>query len=222
MAESDLPVDTLRTLHKEKSRIGLEFLSTPFDEESAELFDSVGASGFKIASKDLTRRTFVQQVARKGKPVVLCTGKSAIEDIENAIEWIHSQSNCQVVLLHGRSSDSTGRDELDVTSVQFLATRFDAPVGFSDHSSGSLRSIVATSLGAQVIERRFTIETRSDTMDNGVSMDAKTFKTHIEELRRVGAILTARGRFDSEAGPSSACRREFLIRSSSENLRTAS
>ena len=218
----DLPLDTLRALHKEANRIGVEFLSTPFDEEDVDLFDSLGASGFKIVSKDMTRRPLIEHAGRKGKPVVLSTGESAIEDIENAIDWIQSQLNGQVILLHGASSYSAGREELDVVSVQFLRERFDAPVGFSDHSAGPLRSVVASSLGAQVIERRFTIETRADTADSAASLDAKTLKTHIEELRAVGAILAERGRFMSEAGRPTGCRPEFMSRRSSENYRTAS
>src|SRR5919197_488334 len=148
----ELPFDTFRALHKEANRIGIEFLSTPFDEESADFLDDLGVSAFKIASGDITHRPLIEHVSRKGKPVLLSTGMSSAEEIEKAIDWMHTQSNDQLVLLHCVSSYPTQADELNLKSVQFLRDRFGVPVGFSDHSVGPLGSVVATSLGAQVIE----------------------------------------------------------------------
>jgi sialic acid synthase SpsE len=195
----ELPFDVFRALHKEAKRIGIEFLSTPFDEESADFLDDLGVSAFKIASGDITHRPLIEHVSRKGKPVLLSTGMSTIEEIEKAIDWMHSLSNDQIVLLHCVSSYPARPEELNLKSVQFLRDRFGVPVGLSDHSVGPLGSIVATSIGAQVIERHFMIESRGDTPDMAVSMDAKTLKGHIEELRTIGLILGERGKFASEA-----------------------
>src|ERR671937_1489880 len=195
----ELPFDTFRALHKEAKRIGIEFLSTPFDEDSADFLDGLGVSAFKIASGDITHRPLIEHVARKGKPVLLSTGMSSSEEIEKAIDWMHTQSNEQVVLLHCVSSYPAKAHELNLKSVQYLRGRFGLPVGFSDHSVGTLGSIVATSLGAQVIERHFMIETRGDTPDHAVSMDAKQLKLHVEELRSVGTVLGERGKFATEA-----------------------
>lgn len=195
----ELPFDTFKALHKEANRVGIEFLSTPFDEESADFLNDLGVSAFKIASGDITHRPLIEHVARKGKPVLLSTGMSTSEEIENAIDWVHTQSNEQIVLLHCVSSYPAKREELNVKSVDYLRDRFGLPVGFSDHSVGTLGSVVATSLGAQIIERHFMIETRGETPDVAVSMDAKTLKAHIEELRAIGTVLGERGKFASEA-----------------------
>jgi sialic acid synthase SpsE len=195
----ELPFDTFRALHREAKRIGVEFLSTPFDEESADFLDDLGVNAFKIASGDITHRPLIEHVSRKGKPVLMSTGMSSAEEIEKAIDWMHSQSNDQVVLLHCVSAYPAAHEELNLKSVLFLRDRFGTPVGFSDHSVGTLGSIVATSLGAQVIERHFMIETRADMPDHAVSMDAKTLKTHIEELRTIGRMLGERGKFASDA-----------------------
>jgi sialic acid synthase SpsE len=195
----ELPFDTFKALYKEANRIGIEFLSTPFDEESADFLNDLGVSAFKIASGDITHRPLIEHVARKGKPMLLSTGMSTSEEIEHAIDWMHTQSNEQVVLLHCVSSYPAKREELNLKSVQYLRDRFGLPVGFSDHSVGTLGSVVATSLGAQVIERHFMIETRGETPDLAVSMDAKALRGHIEELRTIGAILGERGKFATEA-----------------------
>jgi len=210
----ELPYDTFKALHKEASRIGIEFLSTPFDEESADFLNDLGVSSFKIASGDITHRPLIEHVARKGKPVLLSTGMSSAEEIENAIDWMHTQSNEQIVLLHCVSSYPAKREELNLKSIEYLRDRFGVPVGFSDHSVGTLGSIVATSLGAQVIERHFMIETRGDTPDHAVSMDAKALKGHIEELRTIGAVLGERGKFagESETKNKTASRRALYAR----------
>src|SRR5262245_3126253 len=133
----ELPFDAFRVIHKEAKRIGIEFLSTPFDEESADFLDELGISAFKIASGDITHRPLIQHVSRKGKPVMLSTGMSTPEEIEKAIDWMHSQSNGQVVLLHCVSSYPAKPEELNLKSIQFLHDRFGVPVGFSDHSVGA-------------------------------------------------------------------------------------
>src|SRR5436853_1925532 len=195
----ELPFDAFRALFKEAKRLGIDFLSTPFDEESADFLDELGVNAFKIASGDITHRPLIEHVARKGKPVLLSTGMSALEEIEKAIDGMHTQSNEQIVLLHCVSSYPAKLEELNLKSVQYLRDRFGLPVGFSDHSVGTLGSVVARSLGAQVIERHFMIETRGDTPDHAVSMDAKSLKGHIEELRTIGAVLGERGKFAGEA-----------------------
>src|SRR6185369_3474750 len=86
----ELPFDTFRALHREAKRIGVEFLSTPFDEESADFLDDLGVNAFKIASGDITHRPLIEHVSRKGKPVLLSTGMSTSEEIEKAIDWMHS------------------------------------------------------------------------------------------------------------------------------------
>src|SRR6476660_1862082 len=123
----ELPFDTFRALHREAKRIGVEFLSTPFDEESADFLDDLGVNAFKIASGDITHRPLLEHVSRKRKPVLLSTGMSTVEEIEKAIDWMHSQSNDQVVLLHCVSSYPAKPEELNLRAVQFLRDRFGVP-----------------------------------------------------------------------------------------------
>ena len=195
----ELPFDAFRTLYKEASRLSIDFLSTPFDEDSADFLDELGVSAFKIASGDITHRPLIEHVGRKQKPVLLSTGMSSEEEIEKAIDWMHTQSNDQMILLHCVSSYPASAEELNMKSVGYLQARFGVPVGFSDHSVGSLGATVAVSIGAQVIERHFMIETRGDIPDLAVSMDAKQLKGHIEELRKIGTILGTRGKSASAA-----------------------
>ena len=149
----ELPFDAFRALFKEANKLNIDFLSTPFDEESADFLDELGVTAFKISSGDITHRPLIENVSRKGKPVLLSTGMSTGEEIEKAIDWMHTQANDQTILLHCVSSYPAQPEELNLKSVEYLRDRFGVPVGFSDHSVGSLGATVAVSLGAQVIER---------------------------------------------------------------------
>src|SRR3954471_12224003 len=116
----ELPFDAFRALHKEAKRIGIEFLSTPFDEESADFLDELGVHAFKIASGDITHRPLIEHVSKKQKPVLLSTGMSSEKDIEKAIDWMHAQSNEQTILLHCVSSYPAADEELNLKSVAYL------------------------------------------------------------------------------------------------------
>src|SRR6266550_76287 len=119
----ELPYDAFRALHKEAIRLGIEFLSTPFDEESADFLDELGVSSFKIASGDITHRPLLEHVSRKGKPILLSTGMSTGEEIEKAIDWMPKQSNDQVALLHCVSSYPAEHEELNLKPRQYLRGR---------------------------------------------------------------------------------------------------
>ena len=188
----ELDFDSFRSLHREANRLGIEFLSTPFDEESADFLAELGVGAYKIASGDITHRPLVTHIATKGKPILLSTGMSTPEEIEKAIDWIYTQQNHQVILLHCVSAYPPRPEELNLKSVEFLRDRFGLPVGFSDHSDSTIGAIIAVSLGAQIIERHFMLDTRGDIPDRAVSFDAKQLRSHIQELRAIGPILGQR------------------------------
>lgn len=210
----EMTPETFRAVHKEAQRLDIELVSAPFDEESSDFLDELGVNAFKIASRDITRRLLIEHIARKRKPVLLFTGICSGEEIEKAIGWMRSQSNGQIVLLHCVSTSPAKMEELNLKSVQYLRERFALPLGFSDHGAGTLGSIVATSLGAQVIERHFSIESRADAQDHTISMDTKQLKLHIEELRTIGTMLGERSQFafETESSGKTVSRRQLHAR----------
>ena len=194
----ELDFDAFRTIHSEATRLEIEFLSTPFDEESADFLEGLGVGAFKIASGDITHTPLVKHVARKRKPMLLSTGMSTSEEIEKAIDWIFTQENHQIILLHCVSAYPPKPEELNLKSIEFLRDRFGLPVGFSDHSVDHMGAIIAVSLGAQVIERHFMLDTRGDVPDRAVSFDTKQLRAHIEELRAISRMLGRRDKFAGE------------------------
>src|SRR5262249_52388236 len=116
----ELSFDIFRALYKEAQRLNIEFLSTPFDEESADFLDGLGVHAFKISSGDITHRPLIEHVSRKGKPVLMSTGMSSVEEIEKAIDWMHGQTNDQAILLHCVSSYPAAPPELNLKSLEYL------------------------------------------------------------------------------------------------------
>lgn len=194
----ELDFDAFRALHQEAERLGIEFLSTPFDEESGDFLDDLGVGAFKIASGDITHRPLVRHLAAKGKPILLSTGMSTSEEIEKTIDWIFGEQNNQIVLLHCVSAYPPRPEELNMKSVEFLRDRFGLPVGFSDHSVDTMAATVAVALGARMIERHFMLDTRADVPDRDVSFDTKQLRAHIAQLRTVCGILGERDKFAGE------------------------
>ncbi len=210
----ELDYDTFRILFKEAKRLEIDFMSTPFDEESVDFLDELGVGAFKVASGDITHRPLLQKIAAKKKPVLISTGMSSVEEIEHSIDWMFTEQNSQVILLHCVSAYPPRPNELNMKSVEFLRDRFGLPVGFSDHSVGTMGATIAVALGAQVIERHFMLDTRGDVPDRDVSFDTKQLRTHIEELRGIGVMLGERAKLvgESEERNKTASRRALYAR----------
>jgi sialic acid synthase SpsE len=139
---------------------------------------------------------------------------SSAEEIEHCIDWMFTEQNTQIILLHCVSAYPPKPNELNMKSVEFLRDRFGLPVGFSDHSVGNMGATIAVALGAQVIERHFMLDTRGDVPDRDVSFDTKQLRTHIEDLRGIGVMLGERAKLvgESEEKNKTASRRALYAR----------
>jgi sialic acid synthase SpsE/protoporphyrinogen oxidase len=139
-------------------KTGIPVFSTPFDLESVELLESLGAPYYKVASSDLNHLQLLRRIARTGKPVILSTGMSTLGEIEESVHAVLEEGNDQIVLLHCLSSYPANPEELNLNVIGTLSRTFQVPVGFSDHTPGLSASVAALALGACVIERHFTLD----------------------------------------------------------------
>jgi len=151
--------------------INIPILSTPFDEESVDLLCELGVKAFKIASFDLVNIPFLRYVASKKLPIILSTGMSSLAAIEDALDAIAVEENPNVVLLHCVSSYPASPQDVNLKVIETLKTAFRVPVGFSDHTVGNLITYVAMSLGANIIEKHFTLDRRLEGTDHILSID---------------------------------------------------
>lgn len=159
--------------YSEEKKIG--FLATPFSFEDADFLESINIEAFKIASPDLSNYPFLEHIAKKRKPIILSSGTSTLAEIEKAINILRS-FNIPMVLLHCVSLYPVDPEKIHIKSIQTLKKIFGIPVGFSDHTLGVHIPIVAIALGAQVIEKHFTIDKSLPGPDQACSMTPNELK----------------------------------------------
>ena len=168
---------------------GIEIFSTPFDEESVEFLESQNVKLYKIASMDLVNLPLIRCVAKTMKPIILSTGMSTLSNIEDAVNTILQQGNPNVILLHCNSSYPAAEDEMNVNAINTLKNAFKVPVGLSDHTFGLFVSHTAMAIGANVIERHFSLSRTMEGPDHILSSEPKEMASLVEMAQRIPNIL---------------------------------
>ena len=171
--------------------MGILFLSTPFDEESADFLQELGVPAFKIASADITHHPLISHVAAKRLPMIVSTGLATVGEIEEAVSVMHQSGNDNIVLLHCVLSYPTAPKDANLSAMVTLQRVFPRyPIGFSDHTIGLTIPIAAVALGAKVIEKHFTVDkSLPDSPDHPLSVDPRELRDMVESIRRVEEAL---------------------------------
>ena len=157
-----------RAVARRAAEHGLAFVSTPLDEEAVEMLERVGCDAYKIASGDLTHLRLIAAAARTGKPVILSTGMSSLDEVENALRCARDAGASAVVLLHCVSAYPTPHDQQNLAALAALGA-FGVPIGLSDHGRDDDAPVVAVALGARIYERHFVLDDDRGAVDRAVS-----------------------------------------------------
>lgn len=176
-------------LKEEAEKIGLEFLSTPFDKTSVDFLEEIGIKSYKIASFELVDIPLLEYIASKGKPMILSTGMGTLEEIKEAVSAINKNGTNEVALLKCSSAYPAISDNMNLKTIQHMKQNFQVPVGLSDHTLGSVSAITAVSLGADIIEKHFCISRSIVTPDSSFSMEPDEFKRMICQIRETEKSL---------------------------------
>jgi len=182
-ASQELPDDWHFSLKETADREGIEFLSTPFYLEAVDLLERVGVRRFKIASGDLTFLPLLEAVGRTGRPVLLSTGASTLEEIRSSLEALRRSGAGDITLLHCVSNYPPRWDEMNLRAIATLREAFGVPVGISDHSPGSLVPIASVALGASVIEKHVTFDRSLPGPDHPFAMTIEEFAEMVRQIR---------------------------------------
>lgn len=150
---------------------GVTFLASAWDIRSADFIESLGAPAFKTASADLTNLPLLAHIAKKGKPMIVSTGMSTLEEVAEAVEVIR-EYNEQLILLHCVANYPCESSEVNLRVMETLRRKFSVPVGYSGHEkSGWAVTLAAITLGAVIVERHFTLDRTLPGPDHAASLD---------------------------------------------------
>jgi N,N'-diacetyllegionaminate synthase len=163
----------------------IDFLSSPFDEESADLLDQLGVPAFKIPSGEITNHPFLEHIARKKKPMILSTGMSSLEEVQEAVAVIFSTGNAALTLLHCVTEYPAPVEETNLRAMITMKETFGLPVGYSDHTPGIEVAVAAVALGAQVIEKHFTVDRTMPGPDHRASLEPAELREMVRAIRNV-------------------------------------
>jgi N,N'-diacetyllegionaminate synthase len=186
---SELKPSEYEELFAHAKDLGIPLFSTPFDEGSLDMLVGLGMAAIKIASPDLTHLNLIRHAAKKNVPVVLSTGMGNFDEIAKAVDVVRKAGNDRIVLLHCVSNYPARHEEMNVRCLNELKTRFNLPVGLSDHTTDNQAAIVATALGAVMIEKHFTIDRKLAGADNAMSIEPEELKELKQATVNVVKIL---------------------------------
>lgn len=170
-------------LKKEAEKVGIDFLSTPFDKTSVDFLESMGIDFYKIASFEIVDIPLIKYVASKGKPMIISTGMASEEEIKEAV-FAAKEAGCEdICLLKCSSSYPAISEDMNLATIQDMQKRFELVTGLSDHSLGSIAATTAVALGAKIIEKHFCISRDIENPDASFSMEKEEFASMVKDIR---------------------------------------
>lgn len=183
------PWEWQQELKEEADRVGIDFLSTPFDSTSVDFLEKIGLEFYKIASFEMVDLPLIRYIAKQGKPIIMSTGMATIEEIQEAVDAVYETGNQQLILLKCSSAYPAVPEDMHLSTIRDMKERFQVSVGLSDHSMGHLSAMTAVALGASVIEKHFCISREIDNPDASFSMTPEEFQKMVCQVREVETAL---------------------------------
>jgi len=168
---------------------GIIFLSTPTDNESVDLLCELDTPAFKVASCDMNNIPLLKYIAEKGLPIIISTGMATLGEIEEALNTVYLVGNRNVALLHCVSSYPASIEHVNLKAMGTLKQAFQVPVGFSDHTTSTIIPIAAAALGANIIEKHFTINKDLPGPDHKASASPEELKQIVRGIREMERAL---------------------------------
>ena len=167
----------------------IEVFSTPFDESSLEYLESLNVSLYKIASMDVVNLKLIKKVAETKKPIIISCGMSTLGQVEEAVNTVKESGNTKLMLLHCNSSYPAAPEEMNLNVIKNLKKAFQVPVGLSDHTFGLMISHTALALGANLIERHFTLDRSMQGPDHILSSEPDEMIRLVQIAKTMPKIL---------------------------------
>lgn len=165
------------------------FLSTPFDLKSVDILEACNISAYKLPSGEITNIPLLKYVAEKGKPMIISTGMSNLDEVKEALDTINEVRDLDdVMLLHCTSNYPASVESLNLKAMKTLEQEFGLPVGYSDHTEGIEIPPIAVACGANVIEKHFTLDRNLLGPDHKASIEPNELKEMVNAIRHIETI----------------------------------
>lgn len=193
-------------------KAGIACFSSPFDETAVDFLETLNAPAYKIASFEVVDIPLIRYVAKRGKPMIISTGMSSYEELDEAVAAARESGAAGIVLLHCISAYPAPAEEANLRRIRTLAERYDCPIGLSDHTLGTEVSTAAVALGATVIEKHLTLARSDGGPDAGFSLEPNEFRSLVASVKTSFAALGSAnyGRTKSET-PNLVFRRSLYV-----------
>ncbi len=168
---------------------GLDFFSSPFDETAVDFLENLNVPCYKVASFEIVDIPLLRKIGSTLKPVIMSTGMATAGEIREAVDALRESGCSQIVLLKCTSAYPAPPQSMNLATLPELSRRFDVPVGLSDHTLDSNSAIVATALGACVIEKHLTLSRDDGGPDSHFSLEPNEFAAMVDAIRSASASL---------------------------------
>lgn len=164
--------------------LGMRFLSTPFEVESMRFLDGL-QDIWKIPSGEITNYPYLVEIAKTGKDIILSTGMSTLQEVEDALAVLRGNGAGKITLLHCTTNYPTPYEDVNLKAMQTMQDAFGLEVGYSDHTQGIEVPIAAVALGAAVIEKHFTLDRTMEGPDHKASLEPDELEAMVKAIRSI-------------------------------------
>ncbi len=179
-----LKYDDYSKLKEYCDKVGIKFLSTPFDVESVKFLNML-QNMWKIPSGEITNYPYLVEIAKTGKPIIMSTGMSTLEEIREAMVLLKSNGAGEISLLHCNTQYPTPFSDVNLCAMLTMRDKFGVKVGYSDHTPGIEVPIAAVAMGAEIIEKHFTLDRNMEGPDHKASLEPQELAVMVKAIRNV-------------------------------------
>lgn len=184
-----LHFDDYKVLKSYCEKVGIQFLSTPFDLDSIAFLEELGCSLWKVPSGEITNLSYLEKIAQTQKEVILSTGMSDLEEVRAAVNILKDGGATKISLLHCNTQYPTPYRDVNLKAMLTLRDTFHCSVGYSDHTLGIEVPIAAVAMGASIIEKHFTLDRNMDGPDHKASLEPLELKQMVHAIRNIECAL---------------------------------
>ncbi len=186
-----LPLADYKPLKEYCDKVGIGFMSTPFDLVSIDVLEPLDMDYYKIPSGEITNLPYLRKIASKHRPVILSTGMCEVEEVEAALQVLEQGGvkRSDIIVLHCNTEYPTPMADVNLRAMDDLRRSLGVEVGYSDHTKGIEVPIAAVALGATVIEKHFTLDKTMEGPDHKASLEPDELKAMVDAIRNIEQAL---------------------------------